>query len=77
MDRRLPLSDYLAMAYEIEVIPDAEGGYTVLFPELPGCMTQVEASAGIPAAAQEIRTLWIETQYEDGFDIPLPVRLRA
>jgi predicted RNase H-like HicB family nuclease len=66
------LEDYLALDYSLDVIADPDGGYVLVYPDLPGCMTQVETLEEVGAAAQEIRHLWIETQYEDGFPIPLP-----
>ena len=66
------LNDYLAREYSLDVIAQPEGGYVIEYPDLPGCMTQVDSLAEVSAAAQEIRTLWIETQFADGFRIPLP-----
>lgn len=70
--KRRSLDEYLALQYPFNVVADEEGGYVILFPDLPGCMTQVESIEEISAAAEEIRTLWIETEYEEGEDIPLP-----
>lgn len=68
-----PLDVYLAQPYPFTVIPDVEdGGFVIVFPDLPGCMTQVEDAADITPMADEIRKLWIETEYELGHDIPLP-----
>ena len=61
---RPTLAEVLAREYRFEVIPDAEGGYVIRYPELPGCMTQVESLEEVPAAAREIRELWLETEYE-------------
>lgn len=69
---RPPLSYYLALDYPYTVAPD-EGSYFIEFPDLPGCMTQVEDAGEIAGAAEEIRTLWIEGEYEDGHDIPEPL----
>jgi antitoxin HicB len=69
---RRPLSDYLAMQYPFKAVASEDGGYFVTFPDLPGCMTQVEEITEIPAMAEEARQLWIETEYEDGEEIPLP-----
>lgn len=71
--RRHPLSYYLALDYPYTVMPD-EGSFVIEFPDLPGCMTQVEDASEIPEAADEIRALWIEGEYEDGHDIPEPAR---
>lgn len=67
-----PLTYYLSLEYPYTVVPD-EGSYFIEFPDLPGCMTQVEDAQEIPEAAEEIRTLWIEGEYEDGHDIPEPL----
>ncbi|MCC7365673.1 MAG: type II toxin-antitoxin system HicB family antitoxin [Dehalococcoidia bacterium] len=69
---RRPLGHYLGLEYSFDVIADAEGGYVILFPDLPGCMTQVEALDEVSTAAAEIRQLWIETEYERGASIPEP-----
>jgi len=67
--QRASLSHYLALTYPYTVICD-DGSYFIEFPDLPGCMTQVEDAPDIAAMADEIRTLWIETEYERGADIP-------
>ena len=68
--------------YPWEVIPDPSGGYTLLFPDLPGCMTCVETLYHVGNTAAEIRDLWLATAREAGMAIPEPgthnreVRLR-
>lgn len=69
---RKTLEEYLALEYPFHVVADREGGYVILYPDLPGCVTQVERLDEIPEAAEEIRCLWIETEYAEGADIPLP-----
>lgn len=71
MDERRPLEYYLALEYPYTVKPN-DGSWFITFPDLPGCMTQVEDSAEISAMAEEIRQLWIEGEYEDGHSIPEP-----
>jgi antitoxin HicB len=66
------LDEYLAREYPFQVIASRDGGYVVLYPDLPGCMTQADTIDEIPELAEEARRLWIETEYEDGRDIPLP-----
>lgn len=68
---RKPLEYYLGLTYPYTVIPD-EGSFFIEFPDLPNCITQVETSDQIAATAEEIRTLWIETEYEAGESIPEP-----
>jgi predicted HicB family RNase H-like nuclease len=72
MNTRLPLADYLALDYPFQAIADPDGGYVILFPDLPGCMTQVETIDEIGPAAAEIKELWLETEHERGAEIPLP-----
>jgi len=71
MSEKPSLEHYLALEYPYTVVPD-EGSYFIKFPDLPGCMTQVEDPAEIGAMADEIRILWLETTYEDGMSIPEP-----
>jgi len=70
-DQRYPLAYYLELTYPYTVEPD-EGSFFISFPDLPNCMTQVDDAADIAAMAEEIRTLWIETEYERGATIPEP-----
>lgn len=72
MGNKKPLEAYLAPQYSFNVVADPEGGYVVEYPDLPGCMTQVESLEEVAEAAEEIRSLWIETAYEGGQEIPLP-----
>ncbi|HEY7031324.1 MAG TPA: type II toxin-antitoxin system HicB family antitoxin [Thermomicrobiales bacterium] len=69
---RLHLDDYLRLAYPLSVIPDPDGGYVIDYPDLPGCMGQVEDLAEVGAEAEEIRRLWLTVSYEQGLEIPLP-----
>lgn len=57
--------------YPWEVIPDSDG-YVIRFPDLPGCMTQVERLHGVGNVAADIRDLWLETAREAGMAIPEP-----
>jgi predicted RNase H-like HicB family nuclease len=66
------LDEYLALDYPFVATADPDGGYVVSFPDLPGCFTQVENIADLPEAVEEVRSLWLETAYDQGIDIPLP-----
>lgn len=70
--QQYPLSFYLDLSYPYTVMPDNEA-FFIEFPDLPGCMTQVRSESDIPEAAEEIRTLWIETAHEKGWTIPEPI----
>lgn len=58
--------------YSFEVVADGKSGYTIEFPDLPGCLTQVEDLDELPKAADEARRLWIETELARGNAIPPP-----
>ena len=69
---RKPLAHYFALEYPFNVVADPEGGYVVVYPDLPGCMTQGETLEELVAMAQDARQSWIEAEYERGNDIPPP-----
>ena len=69
---RRSLEDYLTMHYPFNIIADTDGGYVIEYPDLPGCMTQVESIEEIPHMAEDARRGWITVAYEDGQDIPPP-----
>ncbi len=71
-ETRKSLEEYLSLEYPMNVIASRDGGYVVVFPDLPGCLTQADTITELPELAEEARTLWIEAEYEDGRDIPLP-----
>jgi predicted HicB family RNase H-like nuclease len=66
------LDDYLTLNYSLRVIADPDGGYVLDFPDLPGCMSQVEDLDEVSSVAQEIKHLWLESAHRLGLDIPLP-----
>ena len=56
----------MIVKHVFEVHPDQDaGGYTVIFPFLPGCVTQVEELADLPAAVEEAYELWHDTEQDD------------
>lgn len=68
-----PLEYYIGLEYSFNAIADPDGGYVVVFPDLPGCMTQVESLDEIPFMAEDVRVGWLETVYDtDPGGIPLP-----
>ena len=69
---RKPLEHYLDLQYPFVVHADPDGGYVIVYPDLPGCLSQAETLDEIPAMAEDARTGWIETEYEEGRNIPEP-----
>ena len=67
------LENYLALEYSFNVIADPEGGYVIVYPDLPGCVTQAESVDEVIPMAVDARTLWLEAAYDqEGLEIPLP-----
>lgn len=71
-NQRQPLDYYLGLSYPFNVITDEGGGFVIVFPDLPGCMTQAKSADEIGPMAEDARRLWIEVEYESGADTPLP-----
>jgi antitoxin HicB len=63
--------------YEIVLIAEAEGGFSVLVPELPSVATQGETVEDAIAMAKEAIELYVETMEEDGLPIPTVQRERV
>ncbi|MGK7924353.1 MAG: type II toxin-antitoxin system HicB family antitoxin [Spirulina sp.] len=69
------LEYYLSLKYPMSIYPEDEGGYTIMIPDLPGCMTQGETIEEALENINEARELWIETVYSSSKkQIPLPSR---
>ncbi len=67
------LDYYLSLKYPMSIYPEEDGGYTVIIPDLPGCMTQGETLEEAVESINEARYLWIETvYYSRKKTIPLP-----
>ncbi len=71
--RNKSLDYYLNVRYAISFYPDPEGGYTAIIKDFPGCMSVGETLSEAMENIEEARELWIETAYECGDEIPLPL----
>lgn len=60
------------VGYIAILAPEVEGGYSVYFPDLAGCVTQGEDMTEAQAMAAEALSLWMEVAAEDGMKIPGP-----
>src|SRR5690606_10465757 len=70
MTVRPTLEEYLERKYPFNVIADPDGGYVIVFPDLPGCMTVADDVDEIGPMAEDARRAWITTAYHRGMDIP-------
>jgi predicted HicB family RNase H-like nuclease len=67
------INKYMSLPYTMKIVPDKEeGGYTISFPELPGCATCVESLDDIKQMAEEVKREWLRTAIEDGWEIKSP-----
>ena len=67
-----PIEYYLEAVYPVTVYPAPEGGYVAEIEDLPGCITEGETLEEVFQRIEDTRRAWIEIQYEDGAEIPLP-----
>jgi predicted RNase H-like HicB family nuclease len=72
MENQNSLEYYLSLRYPVTVIPEKEGGYTVLIPDLPGCISVGKTVEEALKMIEDARRLWLEAAYEYGDEIPLP-----
>lgn len=69
----MTVNDYMSLPYKILLIPDRhEGGYTVAFPELPGCLTCADTLERAVQNAEDAKREWLAAALEDGCLIPEP-----
>ena len=67
------LNYYMNQDYRMEIYEDhEEGGYTVAFPELRGCLTCGDTLEQAIENAQDAKRCWIEAALEEGIKIPEP-----
>ena len=67
------VNDYMKMNYRMEVVEDdAEGGYVVSYPDLPGCITCGETLESAIKNAADAKKEWIEATLEEGGTVPEP-----
>ncbi len=67
------LNDYMSMPYRMEIIEDKEeGGFTVAYPDLPGCITCGATIDDALANACDAKKAWLEAAIEDGIEIHEP-----
>lgn len=67
---------YMSLPYKIELYPDVEeGGYAVVCPELPGCLSCGETIEECIESIEDAKFEWITACLEDGYTIPEPSRI--
>lgn len=59
-----------APRYTVYFLPEADGGYSVIVPALPGCNTQGDTFAEAERNAREATQAYLESLVADGEEIP-------
>jgi len=49
-----------------------EDGFEITFPELPGCVTQVDSLDDVNTKIRQVKRTWITALLESGYQIPEP-----
>ena len=63
----------MSLPYRMEIIPDMEeGGFTVCFPDLPGCLTCAETLEDAVSNAKDAKRAWFQAALESGIEIAEP-----
>lgn len=55
---------------------NANGSYTITFPDLPGCISEGKSLANAMDMAQSALTQWIEYLLDEKEDIPIPSQIK-
>jgi antitoxin HicB len=63
--------------FDVVIVAEPEGGYSVFVPELPSVATQGETIEEARANAQEAIEGYLEVMYDDGLPIPTVHRDRV
>ena len=67
------IEEYMRLKYRMELIPDeSEGGYTVRYPDLPGCLSCADTPEDAVRNAEDARREWFAAAMEEGIEIPEP-----
>ena len=66
------LEFYLNLKYAVSVYPEETGMYTIMIPELPGCMSQGKSIEEAFQNLEKARQYWIIRAWDSGNEIPLP-----
>lgn len=68
------INKYIKLPYKMEIIEDIEeGGYTVIFPDLEGCITCGDTLRQAIKNAKEAKEEWMRAAIEEEIMIPEPV----
>ncbi|MBM2827083.1 MAG: hypothetical protein HW403_1147 [Dehalococcoidia bacterium] len=59
------------MKYTVVLLPEEDGGYSVICPALPGCISEGDSLKEALENVKEAAEFWLEEWLEDGYPIPV------
>lgn len=59
-----PITVEIRVRLEVLAIPEEGGGFSVIVPALPGCVTQGDSIEEVRANALEAAEAWLDSQHE-------------
>lgn len=66
----VPLDNVLARNYAFVVTPSTLGGWSISFPDLPGCNSHARTWDEVGPMARETSEIWLTSMYERNYPIP-------
>jgi predicted RNase H-like HicB family nuclease len=62
----------MSLPYPVVILPEEEGGYTGIVPDLPGCMTCAETWEELGEQLKDAKREWFKAVLEEGKEVPQP-----
>ena len=66
------VDELLARQYAFRAVVEPTGGWSIVFPDLPGCVSYAESWEVIGPQARTAFALWMESEHEQGHEISAP-----
>ncbi len=67
------LDYYLNLKYAFSLYPEETGIYTIMIPDLPGCMSQGKSIKEAVQNIDKARRYWITRAWDSENEIPIPI----
>lgn len=69
------LDYYLGLHYKIELLPEADGSWAAVIPELPGCVGAGDTIAEALEMLEDAKLGWLASRLKHGDPIPEPAEV--
>ena len=74
---RNPDCDRFGWRYKIELLPEADGSWAAVIPELPGCVGAGDTIAEALEMLEDAKPGWLTSRLKHGDPIPEPAEVMA